>query len=178
MQPYGSKYSRAIDMWSFGCVIAEFFLGTPLFPGQSGKDQIAVILEGLGMPPQDYMKLCSETKKKDYFPNGVPFYCQSATEGGYPDTNKKYFRLPPGGKPIGQTLKNAGPRFVDFLRQILKWHPEERMTADMALSHSWITTSLSVDSGTSALTGILNGSQLYRSERLGWHSFSICYQNY
>ena len=29
----GSPYSVAIDMWSFGCVAAELFLGLPLFPG-------------------------------------------------------------------------------------------------------------------------------------------------
>lgn len=29
----GLSYSGAIDMWSFGCVAAELFLGLPLFPG-------------------------------------------------------------------------------------------------------------------------------------------------
>jgi hypothetical protein len=29
----GLSYSAAIDMWSFGCVAAELFLGLPLFPG-------------------------------------------------------------------------------------------------------------------------------------------------
>lgn len=30
----GLSYSAAIDMWSFGCVAAELFLGLPLFPGE------------------------------------------------------------------------------------------------------------------------------------------------
>jgi dual specificity protein kinase YAK1 len=29
----GLSYSASIDMWSFGCVAAELFLGLPLFPG-------------------------------------------------------------------------------------------------------------------------------------------------
>lgn len=29
----GVKYTPAIDMWSFGCVIAELFMGYPIFPG-------------------------------------------------------------------------------------------------------------------------------------------------
>lgn len=29
----GLSYNGAIDMWSFGCVAAELFLGLPLFPG-------------------------------------------------------------------------------------------------------------------------------------------------
>ena len=30
----GLSYNAAIDMWSFGCVAAELFLGLPLFPGE------------------------------------------------------------------------------------------------------------------------------------------------
>jgi len=30
----GCPYSTSIDMWSFGCVAAELFLGLPLFPGE------------------------------------------------------------------------------------------------------------------------------------------------
>jgi serine/threonine protein kinase len=28
----------AIDMWSFGCIIAELFTGSPLFPGENELD--------------------------------------------------------------------------------------------------------------------------------------------
>lgn len=31
----GLSYTASIDMWSFGCVAAELFLGLPLFPGKS-----------------------------------------------------------------------------------------------------------------------------------------------
>lgn len=33
----GLAYCAAIDMWSFGCVAAELFLGLPLFPGEAGR---------------------------------------------------------------------------------------------------------------------------------------------
>ena len=29
----GLEYSTAIDIWSFGCILAELFTGYPLFPG-------------------------------------------------------------------------------------------------------------------------------------------------
>lgn len=29
----GIPYNEAIDMWSFGCIMAELYTGTPLFPG-------------------------------------------------------------------------------------------------------------------------------------------------
>lgn len=33
----GLSYTAAIDMWSFGCVAAELFLGLPLFPGKDNQ---------------------------------------------------------------------------------------------------------------------------------------------
>ncbi|TNN39015.1 Homeodomain-interacting protein kinase 1 [Liparis tanakae] len=38
----GLPFSEAIDMWSLGCVIAELFLGWPLYPGASEYDQISL----------------------------------------------------------------------------------------------------------------------------------------
>ncbi|KAG7251448.1 hypothetical protein CRUP_009257, partial [Coryphaenoides rupestris] len=34
----GLPFCEAIDMWSLGCVIAELFLGWPLYPGASEYD--------------------------------------------------------------------------------------------------------------------------------------------
>ena len=40
----GLNYNESIDMWSLGCVIAELFLGWPLYPGASEYDQTRYIL--------------------------------------------------------------------------------------------------------------------------------------
>lgn len=40
-----TDYSAAIDMWSVGCVMAELLLGQPLFPGESGVDQLVEIIK-------------------------------------------------------------------------------------------------------------------------------------
>lgn len=96
------------------------------------------------------------------FADGIPFYCQSATEGGYADSSKKHFRLPPGGKPVAQMLKSGGPKFVDFVLKALAWDPEERMTAEEALNHPWITTSLSVDTGNRERSSDLNCHRFQR----------------
>ena len=43
---FGStEYTTAIDMWSLGCVAAELLLGQPLFPGESGVDQLVEIIK-------------------------------------------------------------------------------------------------------------------------------------
>ncbi|MBA0611900.1 hypothetical protein Godav_012551 [Gossypium davidsonii] len=42
------RYTTAIDMWSFGCIVAELFLGLPLFPGASEFDLLRRMVEILG----------------------------------------------------------------------------------------------------------------------------------
>jgi dual specificity protein kinase YAK1 len=48
----GLPFCEAIDMWSLGCVVAELFLGWPLYPGSSEYDQIrseiGILLEDEG----------------------------------------------------------------------------------------------------------------------------------
>lgn len=57
----GAKYGSKIDIWSFGCVIAEMFSGTPLLPGKTELEQISLILELFGPPPSSY--IIGERKK-------------------------------------------------------------------------------------------------------------------
>ena len=42
------RYTTAIDMWSFGCIVAELFLGLPLFPGASEFDLLKWMIKILG----------------------------------------------------------------------------------------------------------------------------------
>jgi mitogen-activated protein kinase 15 len=34
------KYAKAVDVWSFGCLIGEIIKGRPMFPGNSTLNQI------------------------------------------------------------------------------------------------------------------------------------------
>lgn len=52
----GSKYGMPIDMWSLGCIIAELLTGYPLFPGEDESDQLATIIELIGMPPNKILE--------------------------------------------------------------------------------------------------------------------------
>lgn len=46
----GAPYTNAIDIWSFGCVLAELFSGRPLIPGSNEIEQISLMFELLGAP--------------------------------------------------------------------------------------------------------------------------------
>ncbi|KAF5402643.1 hypothetical protein PHET_03963 [Paragonimus heterotremus] len=49
-------YAQPIDIWSFGCVVAELINGLPLFPGEDEADQLACIIEILGTPPDELLQ--------------------------------------------------------------------------------------------------------------------------
>ncbi|TXG48787.1 hypothetical protein EZV62_024662 [Acer yangbiense] len=69
----GYQYSTAIDMWSFGCIVAELFLGLPLFPGASEFDLLRRMIQILGygsvfcvvkrQPPDYVLKEAKNTSK-------------------------------------------------------------------------------------------------------------------
>ena len=42
-----------------GCVFAELMLGQPIFPGDSGVDQLVEIIKVLGTPTREQASTCS-----------------------------------------------------------------------------------------------------------------------
>lgn len=43
-----TKYTKGVDMWSLGCILAELLLGKPFFPGTSTLNQLDRIMEVTG----------------------------------------------------------------------------------------------------------------------------------
>jgi serine/threonine protein kinase len=66
---FGSTdYTTAIDVWSAGCVLAELLIGSPLFPGSSGVDQLVEIIKVLGTPTKDQLKSMNPNYQEFKFP--------------------------------------------------------------------------------------------------------------
>lgn len=133
-----------IDMWSLGCILAELLTGYPLLPGEDEADQLACIMELLGMPAA---KLLDASKRAKNFVSsrGFPRYCTVSTlpDGtttlGAGRSRRGKVRGPPGSKDWAGALKGCDdPLFLDFLRQCLEWDPALRMTPGQALRHPWL----------------------------------------
>ncbi len=56
-------------MWSAGCVVGELLLGRPLFPGDSGVDQLVEIIKVLGTPSLEQVKEMNPQYSKFVFPS-------------------------------------------------------------------------------------------------------------
>jgi len=63
-----TNYTTAIDIWSAGCVLAELLLGQPLFPGESGVDQLVEIIKVLGTPTKEQIQAMNQTYTEYKFP--------------------------------------------------------------------------------------------------------------
>nr|XP_021526775.1 dual specificity tyrosine-phosphorylation-regulated kinase 4-like isoform X1 [Aotus nancymaae] len=123
----GHPYDMAIDMWSLGCIMAELYTGYPMFPGENEVEQLACILEVLGLPPARFIQTAS--RRQTFFDSK-----------GFPKsiTNNRGRKRYPDSKDLTMVLKTYDTSFLDFLRRCLVWEPSLRMTLDQALKHAWI----------------------------------------
>ena len=109
---FGSTdYSTAIDIWSQGCVGAELLLGQPLFPGDSGVDQLVEIIKVLGTPTREEINAMNPNYTEFKFPQIKA--CQW----------KKVFR--------SKTPDEA----ISFIGRMLAYAPEKRVLPLDACAH-------------------------------------------
>lgn len=140
----GAKYGMPIDMWSLGCILAELLTGYPLLPGEDEADQLACIIELLGMPPPRVLENAKRTRQF-ISSKGYPRYCTATTFpdgstvlcGGLSRRGKR--RGPPGSKELKRALRGCNDTsFIDFISRCLEWDPELRLTPSKALRHNWL----------------------------------------
>uniref|UniRef100_A0A8C6MGF4 non-specific serine/threonine protein kinase n=1 Tax=Nothobranchius furzeri TaxID=105023 RepID=A0A8C6MGF4_NOTFU len=160
----GLPFCEAIDMWSLGCVIAELFLGWPLYPGASEYDQIRYISQTQGLPAE-YL-LSAGTKTSRFFHRG-------------PDSSYPLWRLKtPSEHEIEMGIKSKEARkyifnclddmmqvnmsshlegtdmlaekadrreFIDLLKRMLRLDADKRITPTKTLGHPFVTMSHLMD---------------------------------
>jgi dual specificity tyrosine-phosphorylation-regulated kinase 2/3/4 len=92
----GIPYTVAIDMWSFGCIVYECLVGTPIFAGENEKDQMASIMEVIGAPPRSL--IAKSTRRKIFFDDDYKPIIKPNARGK--------LRIP-GSKSFAQILKTT-----------------------------------------------------------------------
>lgn len=97
-------YGTKIDIWSTGCIIAEMLIGKPLFPGDSGVDQLVEIIKLLGTPSKEEMQEMNPSFNEYKFP---------------------FVKSHPWSKIFIDTDRQT----VEFISKLLKYSPKDRPTA-------------------------------------------------
>ncbi|ODV88723.1 hypothetical protein CANCADRAFT_29043 [Tortispora caseinolytica NRRL Y-17796] len=110
------SYSKAIDVWSVGCILAELLGGRPLFRGRDYVDQLNQILSVLGTPDEDTLSRIGSQRAQDYVRS-----------------------LPAQPKlPFSKLFPEANPLALDLLDKLLAFDPDRRITVQEALEHEYL----------------------------------------
>ncbi|CAI5452439.1 unnamed protein product [Caenorhabditis angaria] len=107
-------YYWFVDVWSAGCCVGEMMTGTILFPGESTRKMLKLIVRVLGFPSpkdHDYMK---------------------TTKILVEDGNS--MKNPVGMKGL---LGNVNQAWCSFLAEILCYRPRERLHGPKLLNHAF-----------------------------------------
>lgn len=106
-----TDYTTSIDIWSLGCVFAELLLGTPLFPGDSGVDQLIEIIRVLGTPTREEILAMNPNTTSFKFPQIKPH-------------------------PWVKVFRGKAPTAaIDLVSQFLRYEPMKRLDPFDALAH-------------------------------------------
>uniref|UniRef100_A0A673LFF0 non-specific serine/threonine protein kinase n=1 Tax=Sinocyclocheilus rhinocerous TaxID=307959 RepID=A0A673LFF0_9TELE len=156
----GLPFCEAIDMWSLGCVIAELFLGWPLYPGASEYDQIRYISQTQGLPPE-YL-LSAGTKTSRFFNRGpdssYPLWrlktpSEHEAEMGIKSKEaRKYIfnclddmmqvNLPTHLEGTDMLVEKVDRReLIDLLKRMLRLDADKRIMPTKTLAHPFVTMS-------------------------------------
>lgn len=111
-----TKYSKAVDMWSLGCILGEMLSKRPTFPGTSTLNQIERVIELTGRPSSEDMVSIKST-------------LASTMIDSLPHTRQKSYHA---------TFPSASDSAIDLLRRLLQFNPKKRLTVDQALRHPYV----------------------------------------
>jgi len=115
---YGAKfYGQAVDIWSAGCIIAEFIHGEAMFRGRGEFDMLAKIFEKRGTPTEETWRDVSA------LPSFVEF---------------SYFPKVDLAKILPRASRAAG----SLIDSLLSLDPKQRPSALEALAHNFFTSAL------------------------------------
>lgn len=147
----GLPYETQVDVWSLGCMLIELHTGYPVFAGTDEADQMAIIVERLGLPPSHMLE---NGKKTALFFDRDPDSGEWVIKNGL---SQKHERVIPGSKPInafvdyhtgatnGRRKRVSGGHsevdyeiFLSLAAKMLHYDPKERITADEALRDSFV----------------------------------------
>ena len=106
------EYSIPIDVWSWGCIFAELYLGSPIFLVENEIDLINKIFRALGTP----------------------------TEESWPGITSQLSIVMPKYPEKQIKLEGMDEIAVDLLNRMLTINPSERISAKEALKHTFFYT--------------------------------------
>lgn len=105
--------------------MAELMLGQPLFPGESGIDQLVEIIKVLGTPTKEQIRTMNPNYMEHKFPQIKPH-----------PFNKVSGLKATLNKPLnGQVFRKASQEAIELIAALLEYTPTQRLSAIEAMVH-------------------------------------------
>ena len=111
------KYSKAVDMWAVGCILAEFYGRKPVFMGNDSLHQVMEIQKVLGTPKLSIIRAYGSSRSYEIF-----------------NTSKPQFKKTPWCEIFPYAEEDA----VHLMERLIDWSPETRLTVEESLEHSFV----------------------------------------
>jgi len=111
-------YTKAVDMWAVGCIIAEMFVGKPLVPGSSTMNQLECVLEVTG--PPDAADIAA-----------IKSQFAATMLGSFAERPKM---------DLKRAMKGAPDEAVDLVERLMNFNPEKRPDVEQALKHPYMAS--------------------------------------
>ncbi|KAG8465269.1 hypothetical protein KFE25_002576 [Diacronema lutheri] len=112
------EYTKAIDVWSVGCIFAELLGRKPLFPGKDYIHQLGLITDVIGTPDDEDIDYIESEKARRYI-RSLPYKPRIPFEMIYPTAN---------------------PNALDLLHRLLLFNPSKRVSVEGALAHPYLAS--------------------------------------
>lgn len=122
-----SRYTRAMDLWSLGCILGEMYLRFPLFPGKNYRSQLLLMFKLLGTPTPDAIEFLLKRAKRY-----IALLPQYLAINFYDFFNYHPKRFAHFG------IEYVDPSGLDLLELLLVLDPSARITANEALKHDFV----------------------------------------
>jgi mitogen-activated protein kinase 7 len=142
------SYTKAIDIWSIGCILAELLGGRPFFKGRDYVDQLNQILHILGSPDEETLMRIGSPRAREYVRN-LPYMAKKSWIRLFPHPAQPPISTNPNKSPaeIEEERHNYAAwvnaveehdRGLDLLDKLLTFDPTRRITCEQALEHPYL----------------------------------------
>jgi len=110
-----NDYTKAVDIWSIGCIFAELLGRQPLFPSDNYLDELQKVISVLGSPSESDLDFIKDEKVKNF-------------------VNKLARRTK---QSFSIMFPTANPVALDLLGKMLTFSPNKRYNVEQCLSHPY-----------------------------------------